>query len=156
MTFDNFWGYILSISICMQSFITIVHSARPFSLFQNLEICTASIDVKCHFAIFGPDLAILLSRSCHYHCVCKIYQTIPKGSRDRARLFFSEFEPLQNLDLSQILFDNLIGYILFNINVYAKLHHNILHSSIDRAILIFSEFGARQSFDRLSFRNLLG
>ena len=27
-------------------------------------------------------------------------------------LLFSEFEPRQNLDLSQILFDNLIGYIL--------------------------------------------
>ena len=38
---------------------------------------------------------------------------IPKGWRDRAsfKFFFSEFEPRQNLDLSQISFDNLIGYI---------------------------------------------
>ena len=43
----------------------------------------------------------------------KFYQNIPKGSRDRASFtFFSEFEPRQNLDLSQISFDNLIGYIL--------------------------------------------
>ena len=40
-------------------------------------------------------------------------QNIPKGSRDRASFtFFSEFEPRQNLDQSQISFDNLIGYIL--------------------------------------------
>ena len=51
MTFDNLLGYILSISMCMQSFITIVHSIRPFSLFQNLELGTASTDVKCHFAV---------------------------------------------------------------------------------------------------------
>ena len=37
MTFDSRLGYNLSISICMQSFITIVHSVRSFSLFQNLE-----------------------------------------------------------------------------------------------------------------------
>ena len=43
----------------------------------------------------------------------KFYQNIPKSSRDRASFtFFSEFEPRQNLDLSQIPFDNLIGYIL--------------------------------------------
>ena len=51
MAFDNLLGYILSISMCMQSFITIVHSVRSFSLFQNLELSIASIDVKCHFAI---------------------------------------------------------------------------------------------------------
>ena len=37
--------------LCMQSFITIVHSVWPFSLFQNLELGTASTDVKRHFAI---------------------------------------------------------------------------------------------------------
>ena len=59
---------------------------------------------------------------------------------------FSEFEPRQNLNLSEISFDNLIG--LVNINVYATFHHNILHSSTDRAIFTFSEFGARQSLNR--------
>ena len=52
MSFDNRLGYILSISRCMQSFITIVHSVRHFHFFQNLELGTASPDVKCHFAIF--------------------------------------------------------------------------------------------------------
>ena len=42
----------------------------------------------------------------------KFYQNIPKGSRDRTSFTFSEFEPRQNLDLSQISFYNLIGYIL--------------------------------------------
>ena len=42
----------------------------------------------------------------------KFYQNIPKGSRDRAKFTFSEFEPLQNLDHSQKTFDNLLGYML--------------------------------------------
>ena len=60
---------------------------------------------------------------------------------------FLEFEPRQNLDLSQISFDNLILHLV-NVNVYAKFHHSILHSSRDRVIFTFSKFGARQSFDR--------
>ena len=46
--------YILSISMCMQTFITIFRSIQeigPFSLFQNLELGKASTDDKCHFAI---------------------------------------------------------------------------------------------------------
>ena len=41
----------------------------------------------------------------------KIYQNIPNGLRVNFH-FFSEFEPRQNLDQSQMSFDNLIGYIL--------------------------------------------
>ena len=62
MTFDNLLDYILPISMCMQSFITIVHSVRPFSLFQNLELGIASIDVKCHFAIFWARFGKILSK----------------------------------------------------------------------------------------------
>ena len=40
----------------------------------------------------------------------KIYQKVQ--GIGPVLLFFSEFEPRQNLDLSQISFDNLIGYIL--------------------------------------------
>ena len=113
MTFDNLLGYILSISSSLQSFITIVYSVRPFSLFQNLELGTASTDVKCHFAI---SWARFLQPHCLDHvnsngCV-QFHQNIPKCSRDRAVSLFSEFEPRQNLDLSQISFDNHIGYIL--------------------------------------------
>ena len=60
MSFDYLMGYIMSISMCMQNFITIFHSVQeigPFSLFQNLELGKASTDKKCHFAIS-------LARSC--------------------------------------------------------------------------------------------
>ena len=128
MTFDNLLGYILSISMCMQSFITIVHSVRPFSLFQNLEHGTASTDVKCHFAISW-------ARFGNPSVYTEVYQYIPHSSRDKAiftfsefgarqsldhdkchfaivSLFFSEFEPRQKLNQSQMSFDNLMGYIL--------------------------------------------
>ena len=53
----------------------------------------------------------------------------------------SEFEPRQNLDQSQMSFDNLIGYILS----ISKVYQNIPLSSRDMAIYTFSEFGTRQS-----------
>ena len=49
MSFDNLMGYILSISMCRQNFITIFHSVQeigPFSLFQNLELSKTSTDEK--------------------------------------------------------------------------------------------------------------
>ena len=164
MSFDNLMGYILSIPMCMQNFITIFHSVQekgPFSLFQNLALATTSTDDKCHFAIVS---------------------------------FFSEFEPRQKLNQSQMSFDNLMGYILsismcmqnfitifhsiqeiglfslfrnlelgktstdenvisqsldlVNLNVYAKVYQNIPFSSTDRVIFTFSVFGARQSLDQ--------
>ena len=54
MSFVYLMGYIMSIPMCMQNFITIFHSVQeigPFSLFQNLELGKASTDEKCHFAI---------------------------------------------------------------------------------------------------------
>ena len=65
MSFDNLMGYILSISMCMQNFITIFHSVQeiaPLSLFQNLELGKASTNEKCHFAISW-------ARSCQYQCL---------------------------------------------------------------------------------------
>ena len=40
----------------------------------------------------------------------KFYQNIPNGLR--VKLHFSEFEPRQNLDQSQMSFDYLMGYIM--------------------------------------------
>ena len=60
MSFDYLMGYIMSISMCMQNFIIILHSVQEiglFSLFQNLKLGKASTDEKCHFAIS-------LARSC--------------------------------------------------------------------------------------------
>ena len=82
MTFHNLMGYIMSISKCLQNFITIfqtVQEIRPFSLFQNLTLCKASTDDKCHFTIVS---------------------------------LWSESEPQQKLTQSQMPFDNLIGKIL--------------------------------------------
>ena len=65
MSFDNPMGYILSISMCMQNFITIFHSVKetaPLSLFQNLELGKASANEKCNFAISW-------ARSCQYQCL---------------------------------------------------------------------------------------
>ena len=113
MTFDNVLGYILSILMCMQSFITIVLSVWPFSLFQNLEPGTASTYVKCHFAIscarFANPSVLIMSILMGLQNRIKIYQKV-QGIGTVS--LFSEFEPRQNLDLSQISFDNLIGYIL--------------------------------------------
>ena len=65
MPFDNLMRYILSISMCMQNFITIFHSVQeiaPLSLFQNLELGKASTDEKYHFTISW-------ARSCQYQCL---------------------------------------------------------------------------------------
>ena len=101
MSFDNLMGYILSISICMQNFITIFHSVQeivPLSLFQNLELgkasTKASTDDKCHFAIVS---------------------------------LFSESEPQQKLNQSQMSFDNLMGYIL-SISICMQNFITIFHS----------------------------
>ena len=53
MSFDYLMGYIMSISMCMQNFITIFHSVQEiglFSLFQNLKLGKAWTDEKCHFS----------------------------------------------------------------------------------------------------------
>ena len=74
MSFDNLVGHILSISVCMQNFITIFHSVQeiaPLSFFQNLELGKASTNEKCHFAISW-------ARSCQYQCVCKLLSKYSK------------------------------------------------------------------------------
>ena len=42
----------------------------------------------------------------------KVFQNIPLSSRDRAIFTFSEYEPRQRLGQPQMIFDNLLGYIL--------------------------------------------
>ena len=71
---------------------------------------------------------------------------------------FSEFEPRQNIDLSQISFDNLNGYIL-SISMCMQNFITIYFTVLEIGpFFTFSEFGARQSLDRqkMSVRNLLG
>ena len=71
MAFENPLGYILSISMCMQNFITIFHSVQEigsFSIFQNFELD------KCHFAIPWLDVV-------NINVSAKLYQTNPNDSR---------------------------------------------------------------------------
>ena len=178
MSFDNLKGYILSIPMCMQNFITMFHSVQeigPFSLFQNLELGKTSTDEKWHFAIC---LARSLSISMFTQKSIKIFHSVQeirpfslfqnlalsKASTDDECHFarvslFSEFEPRQKLSQSQMSIVNLIGYIL-SISMCMQNFITIFHSvqEIAPLLLFFSEFGARQSLDRwkVAFRNLLG
>ena len=153
MTFDNLLGYILSKSKCMQSFITIVHSVWPFSLFQNLT--TASTDVKYHFAIFwarfGNPSVLIMSIVIGMQNFIKIYQKIQEIGPVSFFFFFFFF---QNLNLCKtstnpkchltILLATSCQYT----NVYAKFHHNVPLSSRHRAIFTFFQIGAMQNLDR--------
>ena len=94
MSFDNLMGYILSISMCMQNFITIFHSVQeiaPLSLFQNLELGKASTEEN----VISQSLALDLV---NINVYAKVYQNIPLSSRDRAIFTFSEFGARQCLD----------------------------------------------------------
>ena len=91
MSVDNLMGYILSISMCMQNFITTFHSVQeigPLSLFQNLELGKASTNEKCHFATSGLDLVTI-------NVYATVYQNIPLSLRDRP------FSLFQNLALGK-------------------------------------------------------
>ena len=94
MSFDNLIGYIVSISMCMQNFITVfltVQEMGPFSLFQNLELGKASTDKNVSSQSLGPDLV-------NINVYAKVYQNVPLSSRDRAIFTFSEFGTRQSLD----------------------------------------------------------
>ena len=91
---SNLMGYILSISMCMQNFITIFHSVQEIaslSLFQNLELGNASTDENVISQSLGLDLV-------NINVYAKVYQNIPLSSRDRAIFTFSEFGTWQSLD----------------------------------------------------------
>ena len=66
----------------------------------------------------------------------KFYQNIPKGLIVNFH-FFSEFEPRQNLDQSQMSFVNLMSYILSVYQCVCKFYHSIPLSTRDRAIFTF-------------------
>ena len=94
MSFDNLIGYILSISMCMQNFITILFTVQEiwsFSRFQNLELGKASTDKNVSSQSLGLDLV-------NVNVYAKVYQNIPLSSRDRAIFTFSEFGARQNLN----------------------------------------------------------
>ena len=121
MSFDYIMVYIMSISMCMQNFITIfftVLEIGPFSLFQNLELGKASTDENVISQSLGLDLD-------NINVYAKVYQHIPLSSRDRAIFTFFRIwrsakpRPMINVILQFLELD------LININVSAKFYQNI-------------------------------
>ena len=117
MSFDCLMGFIMSISMCMQNFITIFHSVQkigPFSLFRIWSSAKPRPMKNDISQSLGLDLV-------NINVYAKVYQNIPLSSRDRAIFTFSELEPrpIPN-DIWQSL-----GLHLVNINAYAKFYQNI-------------------------------
>ena len=139
MSFDYLKGYILSISMYMQNFIIIYHSVQeigPFSLFQNLELGKASTEKNVISQSLGLDLV-------NINVYAKVYQNISLNSRDRAIFTFSEFEPRQRLGQSQMIIDNLLGYIL-SISMRVQNYQTIPNCL--RVIEIFHEQAGDKNF----------
>ena len=119
MSFDNLMGYILSIPMCMQNFITIFHSVQeigPFSLFQNLELGKTRPMKNDISQSLGLDLVNI-----------NVYSSTDDKCHFAIVSLFSEFEPRQKLNQSQMPFDNLVSYIL-SIPVYMQNFITIFYS----------------------------
>ena len=94
MSFDNLMGYILSISMCVQNFITIFHSVQeiaPLSLFQNWS----SAKPRPMKNVISQSLWLDFV---NINVYATVYQNIPLSLRDRAIFTFSEFGARQSLD----------------------------------------------------------
>ena len=118
VSFDNLMEYILSISMCMQNFITIFHSVQeiaPLSLFQ----IWSSTKPRPAKNVISQSLALDLV---NINVYATVYQCILLNLRNRAIfIFFSEFgsRPMINVILQFLELD------LVNINVSAKCYQNI-------------------------------
>ena len=103
MSFDNLMGYILSMPMCMQNFITIFHSVQeigPFSLFQNLELGKTSTDENDISQSFGLALVSI-------NVYAEVYKNIPLSSRDNAIFTF-----FQNLALGKASIDDKCNFAI--------------------------------------------
>ena len=113
ISFDNRIGYILSISMCMQNFITVLEIA-PFHFFRIWSSAKPRPIKQVSSQHFGLDLvninvyAISWATSCQYTNVyAKFHHNIPLSSR--AIFTFSEFGARQNLGRWKMTFQNLLG-----------------------------------------------
>ena len=117
MSFDYLMGY-MSISMCMQNFITIFHSIQeigPFSLFQNLKLGKDSTVEKCHFAISW-------ARSCQYQCLRK---SLSKYSTQFEKYGHFHFLALCKASTDDKCHFQFLELDLVNISVSAKFYQNI-------------------------------
>ena len=90
MSFD----YLMSISMCMQNFITIFHSVQeiaPLSLFRIWSSAKPRPMKNVISQFLGLDLV-------NINVYATVYQNIPLSLRDRAIFTFSEFGARQSLD----------------------------------------------------------
>ena len=124
LSFDSLMEYILSMSVCMQNFITIFNSVQeiaPLSLFQTLELGKASTDEKCHFAISW-------ARSCQYQCLRK---SLSKYSTQIKRYGHFHFFRIWRSAKPRPMINVILQFLeldLVNINVSAKFYQNIPNS----------------------------
>ena len=109
ISFDNLFGYILSISMCLQIFIKIfftILEIGPFSLFQNLELDKATTNKNVSVNVYT-----------------KVYQNIPLSSRAIVTFFriwrSAKPRPMKNVILQ------FVGLDLFNIKLSAKFYQTI-------------------------------
>ena len=94
MSFENLIGYSLSISMCMQNFITIFFTVQEKCLFHFFRIWSLAKPrpiKNVSSQSLGLDLV-------NINVYAKVYQNIPHSSRDRAIFTFSEFGIRQSLD----------------------------------------------------------
>ena len=118
MSFDNLIGYILSISMCTQNFITIfvtVQEIGQFSLFQDLNSAKPRQIKNVSSQSLGLDLV-------NIKVYAKVYQNIALSSRDRAIFTFwhsAKPRPMINVILQ------FLGLDFFNIKLSAKFYQNI-------------------------------
>ena len=146
MSFDYLTGYIMSISMCMQNFITIFHSVQeigPFSFF--CFTIWSSAKPRSMKNVISQSLGLDLV---NINVYAKVYHNIPLSSRERAIFTFSKFEPRQRL--GQIPNDiwQSLGLHLVNINAYAKFYQNIPNGL--RVIDIFHEQAGDKIFTNRS------
>ena len=143
ISFDSLSGYILSISMCMQNFITIfftVLQLEPFSLFQNLELGKASTEKKCYFAISW-------ARSCQYQCLCNFFSKYSTQLKRQGHFhFFRIWHSAKPRPMINVILQ-FLGLDFFNIKLSAIFYQNIPNSLIIN-FHSFSEFEPQQNLDQ--------
>ena len=102
MSFDYLLGYIMSISMCMQNFITIRLSVQKIGPFYFFWI-RSSAKPRPTKNVISQSLVLDLVN-------INLYAKVNQNS---SFIFtFSAFEPRQRLGQSQLTFDNFFSYIL--------------------------------------------
>ena len=94
ISFDNLIGYILSISMCMQNFITIFFMVLEIWYFHFFRLWS-SAKPRPTKNVSPQSLGL---DDVNINVYAKVYQNIPLSSRDRAIFTFSESSTRQSLD----------------------------------------------------------